>query len=222
LQDRWALYNVAYKGDDGSVWLDSSGQTVAANTPGATLQGYTGLLAGGVRWFGNGIGSANAGQARFGRNGYRFYSEFYSKEGNQVPEIRPWRFNMVTAYRFKHGALKGARVGMSYRWEDKSIIGYGVTETAPEVFAGTTSLVAAAGKLDVDKPFYGPTESHVGAFVGYSRKVGKKLTWDIQLNLGNIGEQHHLIPVTTNPDGSGASYRIAEGTTWELKNTFKF
>jgi hypothetical protein len=52
--------------------------------------------------------------------------------------------------------------------------------------------------------------------------VTKKIDWRVQLNVANAGEKHHLVPLTVNPDGSGAAYRIAEGMTCDLTNTFKF
>jgi hypothetical protein len=202
LQNRWAMYTAPYTGPDGP-----------------------GLLAGGLRWFSNGQGSANSGNARFGRNGYRYFSEFHSKEGVNVPEMRPWRLNLVTSYRFSRGLLKGGFAGASYRWEDRSVIGYGLRETTPELFvttaSGVQSATAAVGAYDISKPFYGPRESHFGAWVGYSRKL-KFADWRVQLNVNNVGENTRLVPVTTNPDGTGAAYRIAQGMTWSLTNSFNF
>lgn len=202
LEERWRVYNEPYTGPGG------------------------GLLSGAMRWFGHGQGSVNDGYARFGRNGYRFYSEFASREGVMVADMRPYRFNLVTNYRFTEGFLKGSSAGLSYRWEDKSVIGYGVTESEPEVYVDTStgrrSLSAAVGRLDVNKPYYSDVESHVGLWVAYGRRFGKRIDWKIQLNLSNVGESPRVLPVTVNPDGSGAAYRIADGTTWQLTNTFRF
>ncbi|BET67537.1 hypothetical protein ASA1KI_24550 [Opitutales bacterium ASA1] len=200
LQERWALYNETYTGAE------------------------SGLLIGSLRWFGHGNGAINDAYARFGRNGYRFYSEFYSREGVNVADMRPYRFNIVTNYRFTEGRFKGTAVGMSYRWEDRSVIGYGVTETTPELFSpdGNRSLSAAVGALDINKPFYSDYESHVGAWISYSRRIFNDVDWRIQLNVNNIGEKDRVLPVTVNPDGSGAAYRIAYGSSWNLSSTFKF
>lgn len=205
LQDRWALYNV----------MDTQ-------YPGG------GFLAGDVRWFGGGQGNVSSGNARFGRNGYRFFSEFHSLEGTNVPELRPWRFNATTNYRFTHGPLKGAFAGASFRWEDRSVIGFGMTETDPEVVkqvgSTVTSLRAAFARLDPTKPFYGPTEQHLDLFAGYGRKIAflRDVDWRIQLNVRNAGEKAHLVPITVLPTGEGASYRIADGMSWEVTNTFRF
>jgi outer membrane receptor protein involved in Fe transport len=185
-----------------------------------------GLLAGDVRWFGGGQGNVSSGNARFGRNGYKFFSEFAALEGTNVPELRPWRYNLVTNYSFNRGRLKGLFVGGAYRWEDKSIIGFGLTETDAEVLrqtsSGTQSVRAAIGRLDPSKPFYGPEEKHFDVFIGYNRKIWTGVDWKIQLNVRNVGESAHLVPITANPDGSGAAYRIAAGANWYVTSTFGF
>lgn len=114
-------------------------------------------------------------------------------------------------------------VGVSYRWEDRSIIGYAPTETEPELFDSAGNLYrAAVAILDANKPYYAKSGDHVGLWISYSRKFLKKFECQVQLHMNNEGEKDHLIPVTVNPDGSGAAYRIAEGTTWELRKTVKF
>lgn len=223
---RWDLYNEVYQGEDGRVYQDAAGNLAPFNAANVTPIAYTGFLSGGVRWFGTNQSNINSAQARFGRNGYRYLTEFSSKEGTQVPEIRPWRANIVTRYTFNKTLLKGVSVGLNYRWEDKSIIGYGVTETSPSLNITTNngtklSVRDADGYLDGAKPFYGPAESHFGAFIGYNRKLTKKLDWGVQLNINNLGEKHNLVPLNTNPDGSIGTYRIAEGMTWEFRNTIK-
>ena len=46
--------------------------------------------------------------------------------------------------------------------------------------------------------------------------------WNIQLNVTNVGEGNKLIPVTVEPDGTPATYRIAPHQYMTLSNTFKF
>ncbi len=176
--------------------------------------------AGQLRWFGGGQGSAltSTGVARLGRNAWRWYNNFRAQEGNDVPELRPWRFNVVNTYNFSHGALKGVFVGGSYRWQDKNIIGYGVTEVTPSLSPSNPAI----GKLDVTKPFYGPTDHAIDLWAGYDRKVYRNVDWRIQLNVRNAFQKTRLIPVNTNPDGSIGSWRIADGAQWELSNTFRF
>ena len=87
---------------------------------------------------------------------------------------------------------------------------------------GTRSLSGAVGALDVNKPFYSEYESHVGAWVSYSRRIFKDIDWRIQLNVNNIGEKDRVLPITVNPDGCGAAYRIVYGTGWNLSSSFRF
>ncbi|HEY0946562.1 MAG TPA: TonB-dependent receptor plug domain-containing protein [Opitutaceae bacterium] len=136
------------------------------------------------------------------------YSVLKAQLGSSAPEIPEWRFNLVTSYYFDHGPIKGVNVGGAYRWEDKRILGYGLNDDA--------SLI------DISKPLYGPTDDHYDLWVGYQRKLTSKIGWHIQLNLRNVGESAHLVPVTVQPDGSAALSRIQEGMTWQLTNTFTF
>ena len=132
-------------------------------------------------------------------------------DGSPSPELRRWRYNIVSNYSFNQSFLKGWRVGGAYRWQDKSAIGYPV-----KVFPD------GSGVYDVKRPFYGPTESNVDAWIGYSRKLGEKIRWSAQLNVRNIGVGNRLIPVSAQPDGTYDSMRIAEPQTWQLTTSFEF
>ncbi|MFA5056706.1 MAG: TonB-dependent receptor plug domain-containing protein, partial [Opitutaceae bacterium] len=136
---------------------------------------------------------------------YQFQSQ---SNGRLVAEMSPWRFNAVTGYSFDHGYLKGFNVGAAYRWQQGVILGYG--------------LNAAGDNLDVNKPYWGKSQSAVDLWFGYGRKLTAKLDWHIQLNLRNVGEDVRLIPISVQPDGTYASRRIQEGQTWEVTNTFSF
>ncbi|MBP8961621.1 MAG: TonB-dependent receptor, partial [Opitutaceae bacterium] len=140
------------------------------------------------------------------------YRTLLAYVGNSAPDIAPWRANIVTNYTFQNGFLKNVNVGAGYRWEDKKILGYGL------------SLNPETGTLtpDASKPLKGDTTDHVDLWVGYSRKLTDKIDWRIQLNLRNVGENHHLEAASLNPDGAVALARIVEGTTWQLSNTFSF
>ncbi len=136
------------------------------------------------------------------------YAVLKAQLGSSAPEVAPWRFNAVTNYNFSHGALKNANLGLGYRWEDRRILGYAYDKTKDV--------------LDISKPFHGPTEDHIDLWAGYQRPVSKKVTWRVQLNLRNVGESAHLVPVNVQPDGSVALSRIQEGMIWQLTNTFSF
>ena len=136
------------------------------------------------------------------------YSVLKGQIGQQAPEIAPWRYNVVTNYRFDDGILKGFNVGAAYRWEDKRIVGY--------------QYDADADTLDIDKPWYSESTDHIDLWFGYRRQILSRIDWNIQLNFRNVGENVGLEVVTRNPDGEDALSRIREGMTWTLTNTFSF
>jgi outer membrane receptor for ferric coprogen and ferric-rhodotorulic acid len=136
--------------------------------------------------------------------------------GSNVLEIPKWMFNVVTKYSFDHGFLKGSMVGGSYSWISKTGIGYAYTyQLNPD---GTYTEIP-----DLSRPAYGPANGTIGLFCSYERKIFNGLGWRIQLNLRNAFGKDKLIPVTVQPDGvTFAGYRIKEGQTWTLTNTFTF
>jgi hypothetical protein len=136
------------------------------------------------------------------------YKLYNALTGSNNPEVRKWRVNLVTNYKFTEGTLKGLNVGLGYRWEDKYAIGYPVTADGLD--------------YDVTNPYYGPTESHYDMWIGYERDLTEKLHWRIQLNVKNLFADDDLIPITCQPDGSPAAYRIPDETTWTVTNTFSF
>jgi len=144
----------------------------------------------------------------FNRNIWSAYLFQKDTNGKMVSEMAPWRFNLVSNYKFDRGLLKGFNIGGGYRWEDGKILGYALNEDQDN--------------LDVNKPYWSPSQDSVDLWAGYERKVTPKILWRIQLNLRNVGEQPHLTPISVQPDGSYAQYRIEEGMTWTLTNTFSF
>ncbi len=136
-------------------------------------------------------------------------------------EFRKWRSNLIANYDFTTGWLKGVNVGGAYRWQDKVILGY-----KPIYLSGvtpTTNAPAATGvTYDLNSPYYGPSEGNVDLWIGYQRKLSKKISWQIQLNVQNVGKGNSLIPVTVQPDGSVAGWRIAPSQVWTVTNTLTF
>ncbi|HYC70945.1 MAG TPA: TonB-dependent receptor plug domain-containing protein [Opitutaceae bacterium] len=195
--------------------------------------------AGDIRWFGGwgnfysdadyaaqnrkpGDPTADYGRIRVGRNLWKWYNEFRAREGSDVPELRPWRFNMTARYTFDGDGfggprLKGVFVGASYRWEDNNVIGWQVKQIEPQI--GNNPPV---GAYDIDKPFHGPEEKHLDLFAGFSRRIFRDITWRMQVNVQNAFEEDRLIPINANPDGSAAGMRIAYGTSWSLSSRFEF
>lgn len=128
--------------------------------------------------------------------------------GKMVAEMAPWRFNAVANYSFDEGILKGTNVGFGYRWQDGVILGY--------------QLNAAKDNLDINKPFWGKSEDALDLWVGHERQITSKIKWRIQLNLRNVGDSSRLQAISIQPDGTGAGYRIVDGMSWSLTNSFYF
>ncbi|MBK9989266.1 MAG: TonB-dependent receptor [Verrucomicrobia bacterium] len=134
--------------------------------------------------------------------------------GSDQPEVKKWKFNIVTNYKFDRGIAKGFKIGAAYRWEDKAILGYG---THLATVYGESAWIA-----DVNQPLYGPTEEHVDIWFGYEHKLTTTITWAIQLNIRNIKEHAGLVPVSLEPDGTVAQSRIKQGQTYDLSMKFMF
>ena len=135
------------------------------------------------------------------------------QEGTQVPELREWRFNAISNYDFDEGILKGVNVGAAIRWQDDVIIGY------PPI---PNPDIPTKANFDLANPYRGPTEMNIDLWVGYSRRLSDKIDWQVQLNVRNVGEGNNLIPITVQPDGTPATYRIGPHQNWTLSNTFRF
>jgi len=135
------------------------------------------------------------------------------QEGTNVPEMREWRVNFINNYDFSEGRLKGVSVGGAVRWQSAVVTGY-----RPIPNPTDPSKIS----FDIANPYKGPAETDIDLWVGYGRKLSAKIDWRIQLNVRSIGKGDDLIPVTVQPDGSPAGYRIAPSQYWTLTNTFKF
>lgn len=143
---------------------------------------------------------------------YGPYVNAMSGEGRAVNELREWRINFVTNYTFMTGPLKDVNVGGAVRWQDTIAIGY-----LPQYNSDANIWVT-----NVDRPFYGPSETNYDVWVGYRRKLSEKVNWEIQLNVRDLFADDDLIPIAANPDGTIAQARIPAETTWSLTNTFSF
>jgi hypothetical protein len=140
------------------------------------------------------------------------YAQRTLQEGSSVPELRKWRWNAITNYDFDHGWAKGVNVGGGIRYESSVVIGY---KPVPGATAGTISF-------DIDNPYEGPADTNFDLWVGYNHKVWRNVNWNIQLNIRNVGVGNELVPITTEPDGTPATYRIRPPQVVQLTNTFKF
>lgn len=137
---------------------------------------------------------------------------FRAADGALNPELRKWRFNAVTNYRFGSGSvLRGFSVGGALRWQDRVAIGY------PNITVGTGRVI------DVARPFFGPPDTKLDAWVGYRRRIlGDRFMWRVQLNVRDLMNRDDLVPVATQPTGEIAGVRIPEGRIWSLTSSFSF
>jgi len=134
-------------------------------------------------------------------------------ENTTVPELREWRVNVITNYDFTEGVLKGFNVGGGVRYQGSVIAGY-----PPLGDPNDPTTI----EYDFSKPFRGPSETGIDFWVGYSRKLSEKLDWRVQLNVRDAFQGKELIPITYQPNGTVAAYRIAPSQTFTLTNTFSF
>jgi hypothetical protein len=134
-------------------------------------------------------------------------------DGVSSPEIRKYRVNLVTHYRFpRSGLLQGFALGGGLRWQDRVGIGYPVSYTS-------------AGTIFIDRahPYYAPAETNLDTFASYTRRLwGNRIEWKVQLNVRNAIGDTRTIPITAQPDGTPASVRLAPDRRWYLTNTFGF
>jgi hypothetical protein len=147
-------------------------------------------------------------------------------QGHEAPEVSPWRLNLISTYTVDRGPLKGVFFGGALRMEAGRILGYAYDPNFVNVNSSDPNYAAVSlvthGGLNVNEPFVGPTDTHVDAWVGYQKKIFKRVNWRIQLNMSNVGEKDSLVPAQYEPDGSIALERIQEGMGYRLENSFDF
>jgi outer membrane receptor protein involved in Fe transport len=146
-----------------------------------------------------------------------FYAELLQQQGVAASQLAKWRYNLTANYDFDHAFLKGVNIGGGVRYTDREIIGYppsGNPANPPPYLSDTT------------KPYYSPSETYFDLWVGYHRKLTKKIAWNIQLNVANVGKRDSLIPISYQAPVNGvaqpAFYRIAPTQQFTLTNRFEF
>ncbi|MEO6246888.1 MAG: hypothetical protein ABIQ12_15790, partial [Opitutaceae bacterium] len=139
-----------------------------------------------------------------------------AREGQGVSELREWRANFVTNYRFVSGSrLAGWSIGGAVRWQDKVGIGYPIITTK----GGTGSVDVP----DLAHPYFGPTETNFDGWLGYTRKVFRdKVRLRVQLNVRNLLGDDDQFAVAAQPNGATASWLAPVGRTFNLKTVFEF
>lgn len=134
-----------------------------------------------------------------------------------IDQIREWRYNLFTNYRFDEGRLKGFTFGGGGRWQDQAAIGH------PQIF--DTELDSY--KPDIANPHFGPSEFNMDGFVRYKRAImNDSVNMTLTLNVRNLLDDDDLIPVAANPNegsmGLVAVWRIPTERTYSLTAKFSF
>ncbi len=172
--------------------------------------------AGDIRIWWGGAGNDTTFRTWFNSVGSSWAQKSLS-EGTKASELREWRFNAITNYAFREGRLTGFNVGGGIRWQGENAIG-----NRP-----VGDPLGSAIAFDLSRPYNGPSEANFDLWFGYNKRLPRKffnqnIDWNIQMNITNVGEGNKLIPVTVQPDGTPATYRLSPHQYITLSNTFKF
>jgi hypothetical protein len=137
------------------------------------------------------------------------YLKLLALNGQLQPEVRKWRANLITNYSFREGRLNGVGLGGAFRWEDAAAVDY-LPSVEDENLPDITDPVLDSGTQTLD------------LWVSYNRRLSEKVNWRIQLNVYNAFGENELVPLSTDPFGNPNRWRIREGTSWRVANTFEF
>ncbi len=137
-----------------------------------------------------------------------------TREGQLNPEIREWRYNLITNYKFgDEGWLGGFGVGGALRWQDDIAIGYDAR------FNSETNLWEPI----IDNPYRGSEQFNGDMWITYDRPIfNDSVDWKIQLNVRNLIGDSDPIQVDADVDGTIYSLRNPPPREVFLTNTFSF
>src|SRR5690606_41785326 len=126
-------------------------------------------------------------------------------------ENRLWHVNLITNYQFTEGRLKGWNLGAAARYQSAMTLAYKPVQQPTYI------------EYDLTSPYRDDEQVDIDVWVGYRRKLfDNRVEWPAQLNVSNIGVGNELLPVTVQPDGTPAAYRIRPPQHIFLTNTFRF
>ena len=142
-------------------------------------------------------------------------------DGQKVENGRDWRVNLVTRYAFSEGKLRGAFVGTGYRWRSPQVLGY-----RSELVTNQFTLPGAPAQVLVpsrDAPIDGKVMAETELFFGYTRKLGKRINWRVQLNIRNVLDNQDRMDQRAHLEaGFVTVYAVPEPRSFILTNTFTF
>lgn len=143
-------------------------------------------------------------------------------EGLVNPLGRKYRVTATTRYGFSRGVLKGAFAGSTYVWRSPAAVGF-MTKTItdnefaiPGVNAGPVTI------NDLSRPVRGGALTSFDVFLGYGRRIGRDLSWRVQLNIRNALNRDDPLVQRALTDGSGAIYSAQQPRLFILTNSFDF
>ncbi|MGH8019877.1 MAG: TonB-dependent receptor plug domain-containing protein [Opitutaceae bacterium] len=135
-------------------------------------------------------------------------------QGLSNPQVRKWRWSLITNYRFNEGRLRGWAIGGSMRWEDKAAIGYmGMVNPASGIIEF----------YDVNRPIYDDAHEYFDFWASYTTRLfDDNVRMRIQANVRNAFESGGLQVFLANPDGGPAGFRIKQPRAFYLTTAFDF
>ncbi len=139
-----------------------------------------------------------------------------AREGQLVGELREWRWNLATNYRFEEDSIMGGwHAGGAFRWEDSKAVGYPITL---QTIDGQSLALP-----DLTSPYTDQSTERLDLWLGYQTKIfDDKVDWKVQLNLANALGDGDIITTVVQPNGSPRSVMWREGRTFRLRSTFNF
>lgn len=142
-------------------------------------------------------------------------------DGQSVESGREWRINFVTRYGFTQGPLKGAFVGGGHRYRSPQVVGYKASLVENEFpLPGSPAQILVPSR---DTPIKGSVMQETDLFIGYSRPLGRKVNWRVQLNVRNLLDDRDPVGQRANvSQGFISVYAVPEPRSFILTNTFTF
>lgn len=138
-----------------------------------------------------------------------------AREGQLVGELREWRANLVTNYRFdENSKLSGWSIGGALRWEDDKAVGYPITL---QVIDGQELALP-----DLSNPYMDDPIERLDVWLGYERMLNEKYQLKVQLNVTNLLSDGEIITSSVQPNGQPRSVIWREGRQFRLRMTLSF
>ncbi|MCH6256944.1 hypothetical protein MLD52_10325 [Puniceicoccaceae bacterium K14] len=135
--------------------------------------------------------------------------------GSPTPEIREWRYNILTNYSFTDGLLQGLSFGGAMRWMDEAAVGF------PFITNSNGDQVA-----DISNPYFDDAQTRVDLNFGYRKSLNllnRDVDWSIRLQVDNVFGDDELYTIMANADGTPGTVRISpDNRVWSIRNTFEF